>query len=255
MTPIFFPYHMRNSASRVLARRLNDTWRVYPDRNYRHRDDHLVINWGNGSLPRWYEPNRKWLNHPEYVSRAINKKTAFQRFNAADIPCPEWTVTPEVAQAWHREGHFVVGRQSTTSFGGRGIVLYDPKEPFDSLPPCRLYTKHLRHKDEYRVHVFRGKVIDFQKKKKRRETDVDYKIRSWDNGWVFCREGVTLPDEVADVAIDAVMALGLDFGGVDVAHRVKEDVGYVLEVNTAPGIEGTTLLSYQWAIEDALQSM
>jgi glutathione synthase/RimK-type ligase-like ATP-grasp enzyme len=42
---------------------------------------------------------------------------------------------------------------------------------------------------------------------------------------------------------DSALALGLDFGAVDI---IQDDGGnfYVLEVNTAPGLEGQTIKSY-----------
>jgi glutathione synthase/RimK-type ligase-like ATP-grasp enzyme len=38
--------------------------------------------------------------------------------------------------------------------------------------------------------------------------------------------------------------LGLDFGAVDIGHRIIDNKVFVFEVNTAPGIEGTTLQRY-----------
>ena len=53
------------------------------------------------------------------------------------------------------------------------------------------------------------------------------------------------PDPVRDtIAVNAVKALGLDFGAVDIIYNEKENQYYVLEVNTAPGLEGTTLIKY-----------
>ena len=46
----------------------------------------------------------------------------------------------------------------------------------------------------------------------------------------------------------AIKALGLDFGAVDIIYNEAEDQHYVLEVNTAPGLEGTTLQKYTEAI-------
>ena len=66
-------------------------------------------------------------------------------------------------------------------------------------------------------------------------------IKNLDNGWVFCRTGISLPDDARNQAIAAVRSLGLDFGAVDVLYREREDKAFVLEVNTAPGLEGTTL--------------
>jgi D-alanine-D-alanine ligase-like ATP-grasp enzyme len=36
----------------------------------------------------------------------------------------------------------------------------------------------------------------------------------------------------------------LDFGAVDIIYNAKRNECYVLEVNTAPGLEGTTVEKY-----------
>jgi hypothetical protein len=90
-------------------------------------------------------------------------------------------------------------------------------------------------------------VIDIQQKRKRRETEnenVDYQVRNHDNGWVYCREDVNLPDVAIQLAKDALLSLGLTFGAVDLIYNAKRDAYYALEVNTAPGLEGTTLENY-----------
>jgi glutathione synthase/RimK-type ligase-like ATP-grasp enzyme len=79
-------------------------------------------------------------------------------------------------------------------------------------------------------------------------------IRSWNNGWVFCHENVQAPPKVCEVAIQAVESLGLDFGAVDIGFREKEGKAFVFEVNTAPGIEGTTVRHYVEAVRRACNS-
>jgi D-alanine-D-alanine ligase-like ATP-grasp enzyme len=73
-------------------------------------------------------------------------------------------------------------------------------------------------------------------------------IRSYDNGWVFAIDSITyasseIEEQVKQQAIAAVKALGLDFGAVDVIVNKKGTKAYVLEVNTAPGIESPTVLA------------
>jgi hypothetical protein len=46
--------------------------------------------------------------------------------------------------------------------------------------------------------------------------------------------------------------LELDFGAVDLIWNENQNVVYVLEVNTAPGMEGTTLENYCDAFSNAL---
>jgi D-alanine-D-alanine ligase-like ATP-grasp enzyme len=50
-------------------------------------------------------------------------------------------------------------------------------------------------------------------------------------------------------SISAVNTLGLDFGAVDLIVA-KDGRVYVLEVNTAPGIEGITLEKYVKAFQN-----
>lgn len=110
-----------------------------------------------------------------------------------------------------------------------------------------LYTQYVKKADEYRIHVFDGQVIDIQQKRKRQEVpneEVDYQIRNLAGGWVFCRDNIDCPSVCSTLAIDAVSALGLTFGAVDIGFNRNEGVGYVYEVNTAPGLEGSTLDSY-----------
>lgn len=106
------------------------------------------------------------------------------------------------------------------------------------------------------MHVFCGEIIAVQQKRKREDATHDENqalIRSYDNGWVFCVDNVTFPDDnskaaVADASVQAVEAVGLDFAAVDIILG-KDGQEYVLELNTAPGLESPTILAaYREAI-------
>jgi D-alanine-D-alanine ligase-like ATP-grasp enzyme len=45
-----------------------------------------------------------------------------------------------------------------------------------------------------------------------------------------------------------VSAINLSFGAADIIYSRKKNAAFVLEVNTAPGIEGLTVLDYANAI-------
>jgi glutathione synthase/RimK-type ligase-like ATP-grasp enzyme len=131
-----------------------------------------------------------------------------------------------------------------TGHSGSGIVIArDPLEIVDAP----LYTKAAKHKDEYRVHVFKGEVIDVQKKKRKLnwEGPTDSGIRNLANGWVYARSDVSVPTKVIDAAVDAVNTLGLDFGAVDIGYNQHLDKAILFEINTAPGLFGTTLEKYK----------
>ena len=54
---------------------------------------------------------------------------------------------------------------------------------------------------------------------------------------------------MSKLAVDCVNHIGLDFGAVDIIYNNRDDVCYLLEVNTAPGLQGTTLEKYKDAVE------
>ena len=240
MKPIIYPYNMGSKSAKALADILR-TKRVYPDGNYYHHPRHLVINWGNSIHPNWFTWSRHpMLNYPDAVARSVNKLLTFNElYNMVSIP--QFTTSKEEALSWLGES-IVVCRTTLTGHSGQGIVLAENSEQLVDAP---LYTRHVRHKREFRVHVFRQQVIDFSEKK--RNSTVENAVtlvRNHDNGWIYAREEVALPTQVKEEAVKAVEALGLHFGAVDVGYRVADNKAFVFEVNTSPGLEGQTLINY-----------
>jgi glutathione synthase/RimK-type ligase-like ATP-grasp enzyme len=83
--------------------------------------------------------------------------------------------------------------------------------------------------------VVGDEVITYQKKVPiSSRTDHDYDIRTTAGGWGFevVEDERNIPSNIDEECILAIKALGLDFGGVDVAEVCNK--AYVLEVNTAP---------------------
>jgi hypothetical protein len=119
-----------------------------------------------------------------------------------------------------------------------------------------LYLHHYIHKDEYRVHIFKGEVLDVQKKKRKLGfTGSSSGIRNHSSGWIYARTDVAIPDMLCPIAIQAVELLGLDFGAVDIGHKINDNKFFVFEVNTAPGLEGSTLDKYTKAIYNYYRSL
>lgn len=243
------PYKLGSKSGKALAQALN-VKRVRREKGkFTNRYNHVILNWGSGSLPHFHRPGTQYINHPDKVNRAGNKLLAFKDMkDKARIP--EFTEDKEVAHAWLSDGITVVARTILRGHSGNGIHILDGDV---QVPDAPLYVKYVKKADEYRVHVFRNKVIDVQMKKKRHEIDkedVDFKVRNLAGGWVFCREGVEAPADVIAQAKAAVEALQLDFGAVDVGFNRYHDEAYVFEVNTACGLEGSTVDSYAKAIKE-----
>ena len=184
------------------------------------------------------------VNRPERVALATNKLKTFEAFREREFThIPDWTTDIEVAKAWIGDKQSVVCRTVLNGHSGRGIVLADSVEQLVAAP---LYTKYVKKLKEFRIHVAFGNILDIQEKRRRSEagSDADSRIRNHHTGWVYCREEIIEPDGIRNVAIDALAALGLDFGAVDIIYNQKHSQCLVLEVNTACGLEGTTLNSY-----------
>lgn len=64
------------------------------------------------------------------------------------------------------------------------------------------------------------------------------------------REGINPPAQVTEQSLNAIGVIGLDFGAVDVIWNQQKQMAYVLEINTAPGLEGTTLENYIKAFKE-----
>jgi glutathione synthase/RimK-type ligase-like ATP-grasp enzyme len=187
--------------------------------------------------------NRVRGRTPFQLLPGTDKLTQLNKFNTNEVSCPEYTRDRGVAAEWIDSGASVVCRTLLRASEGRGIVVAETKEQLINAP---LYTKYVPKKEEYRVHVLDGAVIDVQIKRKKRgfENERDTKIRNLANGYVFCRDGITEPPALRPLAVAATRALGYRLGAVDIARNVKRDKLVVLEVNANPGMQGTTLEKY-----------
>ena len=241
---------MSSQSAKKLANLLGSK-RVYPDRNYKPKRNHYTINWGSSSFPDWYQTSTDWAGHLNDISAVSMAADKLRTFGALEgvVPIPMWATTKEVATEWLDQGHKVFCRQTLTGHSGHGIIIASTVEELVDAP---LYVQAVKKDKEYRVHVFKGEVIDFQQKKKKQGHEGGTPgIRNHANGWIYARSDVALPDGVVEQSVAAVAALGLDFGAVDICTDYEGKV-FVFEVNTAPGLTGSTLTAYAEAIKRLL---
>lgn len=238
-----YPYKMGSKSAKALATALVVT-RFREEGTYRPFRNHKLINWGNSKTPHWNSDIANWINAPWHVLHAGNKLTAFQLLSRDEtINLPPWTTDIEVAKSY---GTSVVCRTVLNGHSGRGIILAETRDQVVNAP---LYTGYIKKKSEFRVHVVRDEVIDIQQKRKSSDFvgEVNTQIRNHQNGWVYCRENLEIPEDLKTQAIKSVRALGLDFGAVDLIYNQRQNKSYVLEVNCAPGLEGSTVEKYKEA--------
>lgn len=237
-----------SSGAQTVARELGTTAKISRRspvlRQYRH-----VINWGNSSP--LVAPQAVIFNPPAAVALASHKLHTFQRLAEAGVRIPEFFTEPPTPT---KKSDIFLARTILNGSSGEGITVVRNGE---AMPRAPLYVKYVRKEVEYRVHVAFGEVIFVQQKKRKSENEqtADEKlIRNHDNGWVFCpvETGSVVPD-VLTAAIGSCAALGLHFGAVDCIIGRTDELPYVLEINTAPGIKSPGLTAaYRTAFQKAI---
>lgn len=250
-----FPYKLGSASAKALATSLG-VKRVRPTYDARRRD--IIINWGNSTAPH-FKSHPGDLNKHSAIALACNKLKTFKALADAGFEyLPLWCTTRyEADQLLYTSSEggtkpsAIYCRTSLTGHSGSGIVIAENSYDLVEAP---LYTVKTKHKHEYRVHVFKGEVLDVQQKKRRSGyTGPSTGIRNHSNGWVYARCDIDIPDTVLEASIQAVSILGLDFGAVDIGYREVDSKAFVFEVNTAPGLVGTTLDKYVTAFTKYLE--
>jgi glutathione synthase/RimK-type ligase-like ATP-grasp enzyme len=238
------PYLQGSKSAKALATALGGKVLKLVGSTFVWTGNDVVINWGNTNPPI-IAGDGKALNDPAVVKNASNKLKFFQLMKEAghDAIIPKfWTSASEIPA----ESFPIVCRTVLAGHSGDGIVI--AASP-DDLVQCPLYVQYVKKQDEYRVHVGikndEPTVIAVQKKARRLDVEnPNWQIRNHHNGFIYKREGVNPPTAVLDAASKALVASGLNFGAVDVIFNAQTQKAYVLEINTAPGLEGQTVTDY-----------
>lgn len=246
---VLIPYRFGSDSCKKLQETLKElinrpVVRLKDNAIHKVKDKDLVIFWGNRD------------------SVAANKLKFFKAASEqAGLNIPEWTEDREVAVSWYLSNKHFFARTKLTSHSGNGIVSYESK-PTDyekfagDVVDAPLYVRYKKKSHEYRAHVFNGTVIDIVQKKRRAGWEtINNQIRNLNGGWVYCREDLDIANrnELISQALLACSVCKLDFGAVDIIYNSHERKYYVLEVNTAPGLEGQTTLKYATAIKSFME--
>jgi glutathione synthase/RimK-type ligase-like ATP-grasp enzyme len=244
---ILLPYKATSRGANMMAEWLNVT-PVERNAAFEPNEPVTVINWGRGDYPRWSNNVVGFINKPDAVMRAINKIDTFRALNRAGVPVCPFTFDIEVARTWlrRRETIAVFCRETVEGREGRGITVARTPE---QIVPAVVYTKYIRKDPEFRVHVMNGQAFYSNIKRPKTEEARRSLIRSGRDGWFFAHMDNLPREEIQRAAVGAVAALGLDFGGVDVAWATDLNQAVVFEVNTAPEVGVNTAEAYKRAFK------
>ncbi len=159
----------------------------------------IILNLGDSSATNGYDYN--WINEPEAVRNASNKRRMFELFEENEIKC----IT-------RVNGHFVQYFISRITRNGITTIRENKVK-------------------EYRVIVYNGRMMKVMEKVPK-NGDFILKLENCDYQRV---ERFVIPKEDRRNIIRAVECLGLDLAGVDVLKNDKGEFK-VIEVNSGPGM-------------------
>lgn len=221
--------------------------------NKRARCD-LFIRWGTTEQ---FDSVRykKELNSLEAVLRTSNKLEMLQTLTAANVSTLDFSTDPaQLTSLADREGNVYIRNKL-------GVVRYGNDYNVSS---DLYFSRPIRFKRrEYRIHVFNGKILGaYEKVPLVSATATDQNPHSSENRpklfksdtckFVRCDlelEGSRLTQAAKELSISSVAALGLVFGGVDLV-RDKNGVFSIIEVNSAPGLNGLNVERWVEAIKE-----
>lgn len=263
MTIFIMAYNTGSNSARALRNALRQ---LYPLRlinaatagamHFRRGD--TIINWGCCGKAKY--GNLPVINSPNKLLSFTNKMSFFKMLGPVmGNNLPPYTMNRDVALEWVAAGHAVVARQKLNGHSAEGLVIVDRVEEMVNAP---LYTQYIKKRDEYRVHV--GKrdgqqhILDVQRKSLRKDHEgpPNYRVRNHDNGFIFSRDNIDVNSKgflaVCQLTKHAAELCDMDFGAWDVIWNDKLEKAYILEVNSAPGLEGKTLDTYVKFFRDIL---
>lgn len=207
-------------------------------------DDTIILNRGTRGDINWGRSNADTKLNPD-TSNATNKRRMRELFAEHDVPMPPLVPVDKapVVASWHT----IIGRPDTHTKGRGFWICNSVEDVYKALrgtrkkKPATHFMHYIEAPREYRVHIFNGKSIRISEK-----------------AHTAFHEYTTIKpthnvDHVRKAGKQAVNALGLDFGAVDILANDTEC--WVLEVNTAPGLGGTMPKVYAEAFKKYMEGV
>ena len=243
MRTLLYPYKKGSRSAKALANAM-DIKIMRMEGPFNPKRDVRIINWGNTRMKREITSQHEVtvLNPPVKTSNAVNKLSFFRKLRESGLTPKFWT--QEDKDEITDEDYPIVCRTILNGSGGAGIVIADTPADLVDAP---LYVKYIKKDKEFRIHLGKGSsLITICQQRKVRKTGVEvtnWRVRNIENGFIYQRHGIEVPQEVMTVAQQTLLALDLDFAAIDIIYT-KTGEAYALEANTAPGLEGQTVHDY-----------
>lgn len=261
-----YAYSPASESAKLLAEKLEAKRIKHTNSKFRGGFNKAVVIWGASAIDSDATERQisacTVVNNTELCRTFSDKSSMFRFFNFYDIPSVEATNKKDVAADWIMGGNKVVIRNIVKGSGGAGIDIVNNLNDLYSAP---LYTKYFPKKKEFRVHISNRSVFYTQRKVIRKSyleevgpENVNWQIRNSENGFIFQRYNIEVPDavkEVAEILRDRIkLFLTRRFiVCADVLYNERMDTAVVCEVNTAPGLDNTSAEIYAEEIRNIVE--
>lgn len=262
-----YAYSPVSNSAKLLAEKLKAKRIKHTNSKFRGGRNKAVIIWGASRIDSDITESQirlcSLVNNTELCRTFSDKASMFKFLNLYGVPSVESTTQKDVAADWIVEGNKVVIRNVLKGSGGAGIDIVDNLNDLYSAP---LYTKYFPKKKEFRIHVSNKDVFYVQRKVVKRSyleevgpENVNWQIRNAENGFIFQRYNIDVPDavkKVGEVLRDRIKSFIARRFIVcaDVLYNERMDTAVVCEVNTAPGLDNTSAEIYAEEIKNIVES-
>lgn len=237
------------------------------------------------------------LNHPDKIRDNRHKFKTLQALKSAGVYVANFVTAGEVMRVLNNPTGDepltlpLVGRKNYHQ-GGKGFWMCLTKGQVKIAidQGAQYFQNYMDVKFEYRLHIFKGAMINGQKKMPRtnmsqayqeqhgqrikdnaakkgvalddatmqhvltdlggRQGNPDQIVKSNTRGWKFSQVK-SVPNALQELAAASVTAVGLDFGAVDCCI-LEDGRPAIIEINTGPGLQGTPFDAYVKALKTAI---
>ena len=168
------------------------------------------------------------VNKTKSVEIAIDKIKTLSLFKEDGFTVP-FAITKAEAKKFLDKKGSVVARLDATASNGIGIVYCDTEEELKKVTEAKFYTKYIKSTNEFRVNVWRDKVVSVYDKVVPNE---HFRFKLF--------QGVEEHPQLVAMAKAIYEKTGLDFYGLDVL-RDRKGTLHLLEINSSPVLFPYTL--------------
>ena len=259
--------------------------------------DKICICWGCKTDKAVNMGTMPVLNHPDKIRDNRHKFKTLQVLKTAGVYVANFVTAAEVMRTLSDARGSepitlpLVGRRNYHQ-GGKGFWMCLTKGQVKIAidQGAQYFQNYMDVKTEYRLHMFKGVLINGQKKMPRknmaeafedqhgqrikdnaakkgvaldeatmkhvlgdigsRQENPDQIVKSNTRGWKFSQVK-TVPNALQELAASSMVATGLDFGAVDCCI-LEDGRAAIIEINTGPGLQGTPFDAYIKALKAAI---